>query len=187
MVVAKKGAHVDGVANATKGQGGADAQLVGEGAGEEADDGEGRVESGVGVVVCGRVQLAAAAHSVDGIEHARAHEAHEGDDEQLDRGRGIPREPAEDLLVLPRVRQLENALRLRDGGVWGGDVVGDVLLVEVGHCVGKPRGRRKARRARAIACAERWSEGKQEWVGAGILSWQQGSMSPSSTPSLRAR
>lgn len=133
MVVAEEGTDVDGIADAAKGKGGADAQLVGEGASEESNNGEGRVQGGVGVVVRGRVHLATAAHAVDGVEHARTHEAHKGNDEQLDGRRGIP--PAtEDFLVLPRMRQLEHALGLRDRGLWGGDVVRDVLGVDFSHC-----------------------------------------------------
>ena len=90
MVVAEIGAHVDGVANAAKGQGSADAKLIGKGTSEEADDGKGRVQGRVCAIVCGGIQLAAAAHAVESIEHAGTHEADEGDNDELSRGRSEP-------------------------------------------------------------------------------------------------
>jgi hypothetical protein len=118
----------------------ADAQLVGEGAGEETHDGEGRVQGRVCVVVGGCVQLATATHSVDGVEHARAHEAHKGHDEQLHGRRRIPGKPAEYFLVFPRVRQLEHAVGLCDRGLWGGDLVRGLFRIHVGHGVARQDG-----------------------------------------------
>ena len=90
MVVTEVRSHIDGVADAAKGQSSADSELVGKGAGEEADNSKGRVQSRVGAVVGGWVQLASAAHAVQSVKHARAHEADEGDDDELDRWRGKP-------------------------------------------------------------------------------------------------
>lgn len=134
VVVAEEGADVDRVADATKGEGSADAQLVGEGSCEETYDGEGRVESRVGVVVCGGVHLASTAHAVDGVEHAGAQEADKGNDDQLDGRRSIPGKATENLLVLPRVWQLEDAIGLSDGGLWCGDVMVGLFLFWFGHC-----------------------------------------------------
>jgi hypothetical protein len=90
VVVTEVGSHVDRVADSAKGQSSADSELVGEGSGEESDDGKRRVQSRVRLVVCGGVKLASSAHTVQRIEHARAHEADEGHDDQLHWWRGKP-------------------------------------------------------------------------------------------------
>lgn len=90
VVVGEIRGNIDRVADSTKGQSSADSKLVGEGAGEETNDRKGRVQGGVGAVVCSGIKLAAAAHAVEGIEHTRAQEADEGDNDELNWGRGIP-------------------------------------------------------------------------------------------------
>jgi len=59
VAVAQPRGDVDGVAEAAEGQGGLDAEGVGDGAGEEADKGKGGVEGGVGVVANVRIHLPA--------------------------------------------------------------------------------------------------------------------------------
>jgi hypothetical protein len=86
MVPGEVGSDIDGVANATERQRRADTELVGEGAGEEANYSKGGVQGCVCAVVCERIELASAAHAVEGVEHARAHEAYQRDNYQLHRG-----------------------------------------------------------------------------------------------------
>lgn len=50
VVVAKKSSDVERVAEATKGEGQANTESVGDSSGEETDDGEGGVEGGIGVI-----------------------------------------------------------------------------------------------------------------------------------------
>lgn len=70
VVVAEVGGDVDRVADATERQGPADADGVGDGAGEESDNSEGRVESGIGIVASGRIELSTSTEAIDGIEHS---------------------------------------------------------------------------------------------------------------------
>jgi hypothetical protein len=79
-------------------------------------------------VVCqGGIDLSTSTHAPEGVEHAGAHEADEGDHQKLDLGRGVPRQrEAEEAypLVLPSGRQVERAdglgiVERRRGGVDG--------------------------------------------------------------------
>lgn len=70
VVVAEVGRDVNGVADATKRQRPADADGIGDGAGEEADNRKGRVESCVGVVASRGVELTCTSETIDGIEHS---------------------------------------------------------------------------------------------------------------------
>ena len=90
MVVAQQTRHIQSIAKAAEGKRDADAQTVRKGAREEADDGEGGVEGGERVVGGLCVDLATSAEAVDGVEHAGAEEADEGDEEELHLGRGVP-------------------------------------------------------------------------------------------------
>lgn len=131
MVVRKVRGHIDGIADSAKGQGSADSKLIGKRAGEKSNDRKSRVQGCVGFVVCGRIQLAAATHAIERIEHARAHEADERDNDQLDWRRGVPWQSVAkngDALVLPRVGEFEGCA-LRHGMVGGASIVGMALLV----------------------------------------------------------
>ncbi|TKW55711.1 hypothetical protein CTA1_9858 [Colletotrichum tanaceti] len=88
--VGEEGGGVDAVAEAAEAEGQAQAEAVGKGAGEEGGDGKGGVEGRVGVVGGLCRDLAAAAEAAEGVEHAGAQEADEGDHEELDAGRGVP-------------------------------------------------------------------------------------------------
>ena len=135
VVVGQVRRHINGIANTANGQSSADAELVGEGSGEKANNGEGRVQSRVCAIVCGRIELASAAHAVESIEHTRAHEAHDGDNDQLDR-RGC--EPwqfeAQDseALVLPRVGKFKR-IAVGHRMVGGADIVGRKSALFVGR------------------------------------------------------
>lgn len=54
------------------------------------DDGEGRVQGDVGLVGGVGVDLTTTSHSAQSVEHARAQEAHHGDQDKLSRRRGVP-------------------------------------------------------------------------------------------------
>jgi len=105
VVVREQRRDVDEVAKAAKGQGQLEADAVGDATGQEADHGEGAVQGGVGVADVLRFDLATSPETADGVEHAGAQEADEGDDDELGLGGGEPRErPRADLdrLVHPR-------------------------------------------------------------------------------------
>ena len=91
VVVAEERSSIDAVSQAAKGHGKLDADHVGNTAGEEGDDGEGRVQSRVGVVLGLRVELSGTSQTTKCIKHSRAEEAHQGDHEQLHDRRGIPK------------------------------------------------------------------------------------------------
>lgn len=64
------------------------AEDVVDSAAENAEDGEASVEGGVGVVGGGVVDLTAAAHAGEGVEHAGAAETDDSDEGDLEK-RGI--------------------------------------------------------------------------------------------------
>ena len=104
MVVAQEASGVEWVAKTADTHSDLDAENVGEGAGEEGDDGEDGIQSGGGVVLDGGVDLAAATEAAKGVIHAGAQKAHHGKDQQLDLGRRVPNilaVPAIQLLVHP--------------------------------------------------------------------------------------
>ena len=131
--VAQEGRGVNAVAQATDGEGRAETETVGKGSSEEADDGKGAVEGDTGVVLSGGIDLATAAEASEGVVHAGAEEADDGDHEQLDLGRGVPEVAAEDaeVLVDPASRTVDvlNLMRLLVGHVVEGDVLGRLGLV----------------------------------------------------------
>lgn len=91
MVVTQVARDVDEVAHSPKAQGQLDPHAIGKGAGEEAHNAEGRVESNIGIVGCGSTELTTTAQSVESVEHARAQKADECDQAELGRRRGIGR------------------------------------------------------------------------------------------------
>lgn len=89
MVVRQHRSDVEEVTKATEEKGPAETNTIGNGTGSETDDGKGTVESGVSDVDGMVVLLATSTQTVQGIEHTRAEEADEGDEEQLRRRGGI--------------------------------------------------------------------------------------------------
>lgn len=113
---------VDAVADASKGEGVLDAELVDKGAAEETKDGKravqgrvlcnattvsnrgfgqrsirqycgwSRINSAYHVVGEGRVGFAASSHAAQGVEHAGAQEADKRHHDELGLGRGVPRD-----------------------------------------------------------------------------------------------
>ena len=84
MVVAQVARGVEAVPEPSNTYRGLESDAVGEGASEKAEDAEGRVERSVGVVGSRSIKLTGSAQSIEGVEHARAHEASERDEEQLE-------------------------------------------------------------------------------------------------------
>lgn len=64
------GRDVDAVADAAEGERPANADSIGDGSREEADDGEGGVEGGVGITVRLTVEQPTASETVEGVEHS---------------------------------------------------------------------------------------------------------------------
>ena len=124
MVVRQEGGSVEAVAQAPETNREAKTQHVGDGAGEETDYGKDTVESGIGVGLGGLVDLTAATQTTEGVEHSRAHEAHHGDHEQLDGGRGIP-----DFLLALAERVLETLVDPAGGAVDHHGGVGETIAV----------------------------------------------------------
>ena len=104
VVVAQEAGNIDTVAHPTKRQRKFDSDQVNRGAGEESDDGEGRVEGDVGIVGGRPIQLARGTDTVNGVEHAGAEEAHAGDEDDLRGRRCVPRAEGPEFppLVHPR-------------------------------------------------------------------------------------
>lgn len=122
---------VDAVTKTTKGGGKADSETVGDGACKEANNGEGAVQGHVGLAVGRAVTGTSTAKSTEGVEHARAEEAHDGDHEQLDLRRGKPNTAANEreLLVDPSLGEVVV------GGQGSVVVLGDIVLwcLGLGH------------------------------------------------------
>lgn len=93
VVVVEEGGGVERVGEGAGEEGDARAEEVVGGAAEDAEDGEAGVEGGVGVVGGGVVQLPAAAEPGQGVEHARAAEAHQPDQGHLHQRRVVPQLP----------------------------------------------------------------------------------------------
>lgn len=91
MAVAQVGSDVNNIADPTARESDPNTELVGDGSREEPDNSEGRVQSGVGTIHGFGVPVAAAAETVDGVEHAWAKKANEGDENELDLRARIPR------------------------------------------------------------------------------------------------
>lgn len=134
MGVGEEGGDVDGVADAAERERHAHTEDVGDGAGEEGDDGEGRVQGRVGLGGGADVGQAHAAHAAEGVEHAGAQEADHGDHEELGARRGVPDLLAEDAeaLVLPSVGALDGAGVFRGVGVVD-DGLAAIVDVFLGH------------------------------------------------------
>lgn len=106
VVVRQKRGDVEEIPKTTDKQGQLKADPVGDGAGEETDNGKSTVQGGVGIANILRVDLATAAQTADSVEHAWTEEADEGNKHQLDLWRREPGQgPAADLqlLVHPRL------------------------------------------------------------------------------------
>lgn len=86
MRVAQERRSINTVTETTKGQCDAEAEPVGNSAGEETDDCKSAVQSCVGMVLSGSTDLTTASKTTEGIEHTRAHEADYRDHEELDLG-----------------------------------------------------------------------------------------------------
>lgn len=104
-IVRQKGGHVEEIAQSSEGEGQSETNPVGNGAGKEADHGEGAIQRCVGVVHVVGVDLASAAESAHGIEHAGAQETDKRNQVQLHLGggkiRGLPVAQLEQGLVHP--------------------------------------------------------------------------------------
>jgi len=84
VVVRENGSDVQSVTEAAETQSQAQTDLVGDTPGEETHDGEGGVDGSGGIVNVVSVDLTGCTQAVDGVEHARAQEAHEGDEDDLE-------------------------------------------------------------------------------------------------------
>lgn len=124
VVVRQKAGGIDAVAQPAEREGELDTEHVRDGAREESSDGKGAVEGGVGVIVDRGINLTTTAETSDGVEHARAQEAHHGDQDQLEDGRRIPdlRLANLEALVHPSRRPLDGAVGVENwrGGGGGG-------------------------------------------------------------------
>ena len=90
MVVVQEGAGVEDVGGATCEKGEVGSEYVVDAAAEDAEDCEGGVERGEGVIGSGGVDLAAATHAGEGVEHAGAAKAHQPDKNDLNDRRIVP-------------------------------------------------------------------------------------------------
>jgi len=90
VVVVEEGAGVEDVGRATCEKGEVGSEDVVDSAAEDAEDCEGGVERGEGVIGSGGVDLAAAAHAGEGVEHAGAAKAYQPDKNDLNDRRIIP-------------------------------------------------------------------------------------------------
>ena len=90
VVVVEEWAGVEDVGGAGGEESEAGAEDVVDAATEDAEDGEGGIEGGGGVVRGGRIDLASAAHAGEGVEHARAAETDQSDQTHLDKRRVVP-------------------------------------------------------------------------------------------------
>ena len=123
VVEAQEAGGVKRVADAANAHGDLDTEHVGEGAGEEGDNGKNGIQGSGRVVLDGSVDLATAAKAAQGVVHAGAQKADHGEDQQLNLGRGVPNIiaiPAVQLLVLPSLRAIGND-RARAGAHLGGN------------------------------------------------------------------
>ena len=92
MVIGQKRRHIQKIAKPAEREGHAEADAVGDGTGKKAHYGKGAIQSRVGVIHIRLVELAGTSQTTDGIEHSRAEEANEGDQDQLGLGGSEPRE-----------------------------------------------------------------------------------------------
>lgn len=92
VIVRKNGGDVEEVAEAADSESESETKSVGDTATEEANSSKGRVQGGIGVVNVGCAQLTTGAQAVDGVEHAWAQEAHQGDEDDLKLWRRIGRD-----------------------------------------------------------------------------------------------
>ena len=89
MIVAQIAGNIEEVSQPTQAQCQFDTQSIGNRPRKEADDAESRVKGNVGVVGCTGIKLSSSSKASDGVEHAGAHETDEGDERELEGGRGI--------------------------------------------------------------------------------------------------
>ena len=89
MVVVEERAGVEDVGGAAGEEGEAGAEDVVDSAAENPEDGEGGVQGGVGVVGGGGVDLPAAAHAGEGVEHSRTAETYQSDQADLNQRRVV--------------------------------------------------------------------------------------------------
>ena len=89
VVVAEVAGDVQDVAQSTQAERQLDTQPVHDRAGKEAKGSKGAVDCDIGIVTGLRIELATPAEPVHSVEHARAEEADEGDERELDGWGGI--------------------------------------------------------------------------------------------------
>lgn len=90
MIVAQQACDVDTISQSSNTQGESDTQSICDAAGKETDHGKGTVEGDSSIVGRRCINLPSTAQSTESVEHARAHEADEGDHGELRWGGGVP-------------------------------------------------------------------------------------------------
>ena len=90
MVVRQDRADIEEVSEPSNSEGQSQANAVGYATAKESNTGKSRIESHIGIVdvVCG--DQTTGHQTIHSVEHARAEEADDGDEEELRGGRGIP-------------------------------------------------------------------------------------------------
>lgn len=91
MRVAQERSRINTISQSSNRQSQAKAQTIGKSSSEETNDGKGAVEGRVCVILGLIGDLATTTEASEGVEHAGTQEADDGDHEQLDLGRGIPK------------------------------------------------------------------------------------------------
>lgn len=91
VVIGENGCNIEEVAESTKAESDTKTDSIGDTAAEEAYTRKHGVESGIGIVDVGGIDLAGSSHTVDSIEHARAQEADHCDKDDLKLWGGIGR------------------------------------------------------------------------------------------------
>lgn len=91
MRVAQERSRINTISQSSNRQSQSKAQTIGKSSSEETNDGKGAVEGRVCVVLSLVGDLATTTEASKGVEHAGTQEADDGDHEQLDLGRGIPK------------------------------------------------------------------------------------------------
>ena len=153
VIVTQITRDVKEVSDASETQRQLDAHAVGERAGEEAENRKGRVHGDVGIVGDGGAELTTASESVDGVEHARAHEADQGDKDKLETwgsvGWNRQRADAVGAVFPPRLESSGGSLLVVCAGlglIGGGRSIavdgsrGHLLVSSVSHYAGGERG-----------------------------------------------